>query len=136
MLRLIEPSAGIVRFEGTDITDMAGQPLRTLRRRMQIVFQDPFASLNPRMTVGDILEEPLVVHEIGDKAQRRARVKELLGLVGLADTTRSATRTSSPAASASASASPARSPSSRPWWCATSLCPRSTCRSRRRWSTC
>ncbi len=84
VLRLIEPTAGIVRFEGTDITEMGGAPLRKLRRRMQIVFQDPFASLNPRMTVGDILEEPLVVHEIGDKAQREARVNELLGLVGLA----------------------------------------------------
>ena len=85
VLRLIEPSAGIVRFEGVDITEMSGQPLRSLRRRMQIVFQDPFASLNPRMTVGDILEEPLIVHDIGDKASRKARVAELLGLVGLAD---------------------------------------------------
>src|SRR5262249_34498923 len=61
VLRLIEPSTGKVEFEGTDITEMTGAPLRKLRRRMQIVFQDPFASLNPRMTVGDILEEPLVV---------------------------------------------------------------------------
>ncbi len=85
VLRLIEPSAGIVRFEGSDITEMGGHPLRRLRRRMQIVFQDPFASLNPRMTVGDILEEPLIVHEIGDRDSRRARVNELLGLVGLAE---------------------------------------------------
>jgi oligopeptide/dipeptide ABC transporter ATP-binding protein len=84
VLRLIEPSAGLIRFEGMDITDMQGEPLRRLRRRMQIVFQDPFASLNPRMTVGDILEEPLVVHGIGDAMQRRARVNQLLGLVGLA----------------------------------------------------
>ncbi len=84
VLRLIEPSAGQVYFEGTDITEMTGAPLRKLRRRMQIVFQDPFASLNPRMTVGDILEEPLIVHEIGDAAARRKRVEELLGLVGLA----------------------------------------------------
>ncbi len=84
VLRLIEPSAGIVRFEGVDITDMDGAPLRKLRRRMQIVFQDPFASLNPRMTVGDILEEPLIVHEIGDAMARRARVNQLLRLVGLA----------------------------------------------------
>jgi oligopeptide transport system ATP-binding protein len=84
VLRLIEPSGGSVRFEGTDITEMRGEPLRKLRRRMQIVFQDPFASLNPRMTVGDILEEPLLVHGIGDKASRRARVNQLLGLVGLA----------------------------------------------------
>ncbi len=84
VLRLIEPTAGRVKFEGVDITDMEGAPLRKLRRRMQIVFQDPFASLNPRMTVGDILEEPLIVHEIGDRAARQARVAELLGLVGLA----------------------------------------------------
>ena len=84
VLRLIEPSAGIVRFEGVDITSMAGAPLRALRRRMQIVFQDPFASLNPRMTVGAILEEPLIVHDVGDAASRRARVSRLLDLVGLA----------------------------------------------------
>jgi oligopeptide/dipeptide ABC transporter ATP-binding protein len=73
-----------VRFEGVDITDMQGTPLRKLRRRMQIVFQDPFASLNPRMNVGAILEEPLIVHGIGDAETRRTRVAELLGLVGLA----------------------------------------------------
>jgi oligopeptide/dipeptide ABC transporter ATP-binding protein len=84
VLRLIEPTAGQVLFEGTDITGLTGAPLRKLRRRMQIVFQDPFASLNPRMTVGDILEEPLKVHGIGDAAARKARVEELLGLVGLA----------------------------------------------------
>ena len=84
VLRLIEPSTGSVHFEGQDITTMGGATLRALRRRMQIVFQDPFASLNPRMTVGDILEEPLIVHEIGTAAERKARVHELLGLVGLA----------------------------------------------------
>ena len=84
VLRLIEPTTGQVWFEGQDITAMDGAPLRALRRRMQIVFQDPFASLNPRMTVGDILEEPLVVHEIGNATERKARVNELLGLVGLA----------------------------------------------------
>ena len=84
VLRLIEPTTGTVRFEGQDITKMASDPLRRLRRRMQIVFQDPFASLNPRMTVGQVLEEPLIVHQVGDAAARRARVAELLGLVGLA----------------------------------------------------
>ena len=83
-LRLIEPSAGSVYFEGSDITGLKGEPLRRLRRRMQIVFQDPFASLNPRMRVADILEEPLIVHDIGDRLARRARVNQLLGLVGLA----------------------------------------------------
>ena len=84
VLRLIEPTAGTVAFEGQDITTLDGASLRALRRRMQIVFQDPFASLNPRMTVGDILAEPLVVHAIGNAGQRRARVTELLELVGLA----------------------------------------------------
>ena len=84
VLRLIEPTSGTIRFEGMDITEMRGDPLRKLRRRMQIVFQDPFASLNPRMTVGEILEEPLIVHGIGDRVARRARVTQLLGLVGLA----------------------------------------------------
>ena len=84
VLRLIEPTTGTIRFEGTYIQDMHGEPLRELRRRMQIVFQDPFASLNPRMTVGQILEEPLIVHHLGDTADRQARVEELLGVVGLA----------------------------------------------------
>jgi oligopeptide transport system ATP-binding protein len=84
VLRLIEPTTGTIRFEGAEIQDLQGEPLRALRRRMQIVFQDPFASLNPRMTVGQILEEPLIVHHLGDPASRRARVEELLGVVGLA----------------------------------------------------
>ena len=84
VLRLIDPTAGTVRFEGADITQLGGEALRRLRRRMQIVFQDPFASLNPRMTVGEILEEPLIVHRIGGRTARRERVNQLLGLVGLA----------------------------------------------------
>ncbi len=84
VLRLLEPTAGEIRFDGQDITRLSGAALRSLRRRMQIVFQDPFASLNPRMRVGEILEEPLAVHRIGDRAARRARVAELLDLVGLA----------------------------------------------------
>ena len=83
VLRLIEPTAGAIRFEDKDITSMTGSALRALRRRMQIVFQDPFASLNPRMTVGQIVEEPLSVHRIGDRPARRARVADLLALVGL-----------------------------------------------------
>jgi oligopeptide transport system ATP-binding protein len=83
-LRLIEPTSGSVHFDGKDITDTTGAMLRALRRRMQIVFQDPFASLNPRMTIGQILEEPLILHRLGNKAERRARVAELLGVVGLA----------------------------------------------------
>jgi ABC-type oligopeptide transport system ATPase subunit len=84
VLRLIEPTTGTIRFEGSYIHNMQGEPLRALRRRMQIVFQDPFASLNPRMTVGQILEEPLIVHHLGDPASRQARVEELLDVVGLA----------------------------------------------------
>ncbi len=84
VLRLIEPTAGTVWFEGQDVTAMTGEPLRSLRKRLQIVFQDPFASLNPRMTVGEILEEPLIVHGIGDARSRADRVAALLGQVGLA----------------------------------------------------
>ena len=84
VLRLIEPTTGTIRFEGAEIQNLHGAPLRALRRRMQIVFQDPFASLNPRMTVGQVLEEPLIVHRLGDAAWRRARVEELLEVVGLA----------------------------------------------------
>ncbi|HTW71224.1 MAG TPA: dipeptide ABC transporter ATP-binding protein [Acetobacteraceae bacterium] len=83
VLRLIDPTAGSIRFEGADITTLTGAALRRLRRRMQIVFQDPFASLNPRMRVGEIVEEPLIVHGIGDRTARRARVRDLLQLVGL-----------------------------------------------------
>ena len=83
VLRLIEPTAGSVHFEGQDITTVPSGALRRLRRRMQIVFQDPFASLNPRMTVGDTLDEPLLIHGYGDAAKRKARVTELLQLVGL-----------------------------------------------------
>ena len=84
VLRLIEPTTGTIRFEGSYIQDLHGEKLRALRRRMQIVFQDPFASLNPRMTVGQILEEPLIVHRLGGPLFRRARVEALLGMVGLA----------------------------------------------------
>ena len=84
VLRLISPTRGKVFFEGQDITALEGEALRKMRRRMQIVFQDPFSSLNPRMTVGQILAEPLIVHGIGDAGSRQKRVDELLGLVGLA----------------------------------------------------
>jgi oligopeptide transport system ATP-binding protein len=83
VLRLVEPSAGRIVFDGTDITSASQRSLRPLRQRMQMVFQDPFASLDPRLTVRQTLEEPLIVHGIGDAAARRARVDELLGLVGL-----------------------------------------------------
>ncbi|MGH6947688.1 MAG: ABC transporter ATP-binding protein, partial [Kiloniellales bacterium] len=83
MLRLLEPSEGRVAFEGRDITKAGAAELRALRRRMQLIFQDPFSSLNPRLTVGAILAEPLWVHGLGKASARRERVAELLRLVGL-----------------------------------------------------
>jgi oligopeptide transport system ATP-binding protein len=83
LLRLIEPTKGEIRFEGRDVTAMGRGDLRQLRRQMQIIFQDPNASLNPRMKIGDIVAEPLVIHGIGNKEERRERVAWLLGKVGL-----------------------------------------------------
>jgi oligopeptide transport system ATP-binding protein len=83
ILRLIEPTGGEVLFDGRDVLTLSRGDLRRARRDMQIVFQDPYSSLNPRMRVADIVEEPLVIHKLGSKAERRERVKELVGLVGL-----------------------------------------------------
>jgi peptide/nickel transport system ATP-binding protein len=83
LLRLIEPSAGSVRFEGTDITHASRRTLRPLRRHMQIVFQDPAAALNPRRRAGDLIAEPLRVHGRHSRAEIRARLIELMRLVGL-----------------------------------------------------
>lgn len=84
IIRLIEPTSGSVHFEGKDITDLEGEELRALRRKMQIIFQDPYASLNPRMTVGSIIAEPLIIHRLFDsKKDRTDRVKQLLETVGL-----------------------------------------------------
>ncbi len=83
VLRLLEPSAGEVRFEGADLLAMKAAELRAVRRRMQLVFQDPYASLNPRMTVGDILGEPLRVHGIARRSELDDRVAALLERVGL-----------------------------------------------------
>lgn len=83
VLRLIEPTAGTVQFEGTDVLGLSRTELRRFRRRMQIVFQDPFGSLNPRMTVGAAVEEPLKVHRLGDGPWRQDRVRQLLDQVGL-----------------------------------------------------
>ena len=84
VLRLIEADAGTIRFEGEDIRAATPARLRALRRRMQIVFQDPFSSLDPRMTVAEILAEPFVVHGIGGAAERARQVRRLLDAVGLA----------------------------------------------------
>lgn len=85
LLRLIDPDSGTITFDGRDLTRLSQGRLRPLRREMQVVFQDPYASLNPRMTVGDIIAEPLVVHKMGGKASRRDRALELMDLVGLSD---------------------------------------------------
>jgi oligopeptide transport system ATP-binding protein len=83
LLRLYEPSAGQILFGGKDVTHLGGAPLRALRRDMQIVFQDPYSSLNPRMTIRGIVEEGLAVHREGNRQQRLERVKEVLEKVGL-----------------------------------------------------
>jgi len=83
VLRLIEPTSGSVKVEGREIVGIPRSELRPLRRQMQIVFQDPFSSLNPRIRVGDIVGEPLMVHGIGDKQERAERVAQLFNRVGL-----------------------------------------------------
>jgi oligopeptide transport system ATP-binding protein len=83
ILRLIEPTSGEVLFRGEDVLRFTRARLRRARRDMQIVFQDPYSSLNPRMRVGAIVEEPLLIHGLGDRPARRARVEELFTLVGL-----------------------------------------------------
>ncbi len=83
ILQLEEPTAGTVQFADHELTEMGKTDLRRSRRHMQMIFQDPYASLNPRMTVGNIVSEPLTIHGIGDSASRKARVQELLRVVGL-----------------------------------------------------
>ncbi len=83
ILQLYTPTAGSVKFEGKEITTMRGESMRKMRREMQMIFQDPYASLNPRMTVGNIVAEPLEVHNLLKGKERRERVKELLEVVGL-----------------------------------------------------
>lgn len=83
IIQLYRPTSGKVYFKGTNITDLKGKDLRGMRRHMQMVFQDPYASLNPRLTVGSIVAEPLEIYGIGTKKQREGRVRQLLDLVGL-----------------------------------------------------
>lgn len=86
LLRLIEPDAGDIRFEGRDLIALRGEDLRAQRRQMQMIFQDPFASLNPRMRVSDIVAEPLAIHEPGlSTAQRLERTAAMLRRVGLSE---------------------------------------------------
>ena len=82
VLQLIKPTAGSIRFQGKELTELGREEMRKMRREMQIVFQDPYSSLDPRMTVGDIVAEPLEVHRAGGRRDRRARVRELLDVVG------------------------------------------------------
>jgi oligopeptide transport system ATP-binding protein len=82
ILQLLKPTAGTVRFQGKELTALGREGIRRARRDMQIVFQDPYSSLDPRMTVGDIVSEPLEVHSVGTRRNRRARVRELLDVVG------------------------------------------------------
>lgn len=82
-MRLLEATGGRVEFEGVDVGTLSAAALRQLRRRMQIIFQDPFASLNPRMTIGQTLEEPLIVHGMRSSVERKSRVAGVLSQVGL-----------------------------------------------------
>ncbi len=84
ILRLMAPTGGSVQFKGQEIAHLPDEQMRLMRRHLQIIFQDPYASLNPRMTIGDILAEPMAVHGIGNASERDERVRELLQVVGLA----------------------------------------------------
>ena len=83
ILQLYRPTGGSVKFKGEELTELKGEKLRNMRRNMQMIFQDPYASLNPRMTVGGIVGEPLEVHNIAKGREKRERVQELLRVVGL-----------------------------------------------------
>jgi oligopeptide transport system ATP-binding protein len=83
LIRLLEPTSGSITFDGTDVIALRGKDLQAFRRDVQFIFQDPYASLNPRMTIGEIVTEPLAVHRIGSAGDRRDRAKELLEVVGL-----------------------------------------------------
>ncbi|CAA9545956.1 MAG: Oligopeptide transport ATP-binding protein OppF [uncultured Thermomicrobiales bacterium] len=83
VLQLYKPTEGAVNFKGQDLTKLDGGSMRRMRRHLQMIFQDPYASLNPRMTVGNIISEPMQIHGIGDKKDRNGKVQELLQTVGL-----------------------------------------------------
>jgi oligopeptide transport system ATP-binding protein len=83
VIRLIEPTSGEIRVSGEDILNLSAKEMRSRRKQMQMIFQDPYGSLNPRMTVEKIIEEPLVIHRIGNREERAARVIQLLRMVGL-----------------------------------------------------
>ncbi len=83
ILQLYKPTSGHVYFEGKDLVALKAEEMRRMRKRMQMIFQDPYASLNPRMTVEEIIGEPLIVHQVATGKEIREKVKSLLGLVGL-----------------------------------------------------
>jgi oligopeptide transport system ATP-binding protein len=83
LIRLYEPTAGTIQFNGKNFLELSGGELRQSRKNIQMIFQDPYASLDPRMTVGQIIEQPFVIHNILNRTEREERVKELLTLVGL-----------------------------------------------------
>ena len=83
ILQLYKPTSGSVHFEGVDLVKLKGEELRKMRRKMQMIFQDPYASLNPRMTVADIVSEPLIVHNVANAQEIKERVQHLLELVKL-----------------------------------------------------
>ena len=83
ILQLLKPTGGEVRFRGQDLMQLSGKQMRPLRRELQVIFQDPYGSLNPRMTVGSIVEEPLIIHKQGSKEEKKRRVAELFEVVGL-----------------------------------------------------
>lgn len=86
IVRLHDPTAGQMRFDGREVTRIAGKKLKTFRRHVQLIFQDPYDSLNPLMSVRSLIEEPLRLHRMGDRTERRIRVQELLRVVGLDET--------------------------------------------------
>src|SRR5512147_2073781 len=83
ILQLFRPTSGSVHFDGVDLVNLKGDDLRKMRRKVQMIFQDPYASLNPRMTIGEIVGEPLVVHKVATQKEINERVANLLDLVGL-----------------------------------------------------
>lgn len=85
LMRLTEPTEGRIQFDGTELTELSNEDMRKMRRDIQMVFQDPYASLNPRHTIEKILEEPLIVHGIGDAKERKEKVMKYLKIVGLSE---------------------------------------------------
>jgi|GEM_PF-1951874 len=133
ILQLEKATNGEIWFDGHELNKLNKLQMRPIRQRIQVIFQDPYSSLNPRMKIGDIIGEPMMVHGIITDAKARARrMRELLDLCGLNPAFADRYRTRCQVASASASASPGRSPSTRSSSSATRRSRRWTCRSKRR----